>query len=73
MLGSVRFYKYGVAFFVGLLPAAAAAQQQAIENYNPVTDERLKNPEPENWLMTRGNYQGWSYSPLDPLCCTDRP
>jgi alcohol dehydrogenase (cytochrome c) len=67
MLGSVRFYKYGVAFFVGLLPAAAAAQQQAIENYNPVTDERLKNPEPENWLMTRGNYQGWSYSPLDQI------
>ena len=23
-----------------------------------------QNPEPENWLMTRGNYAGWSYSPL---------
>jgi hypothetical protein len=21
----------------------------------PVTDERLKSPEPENWLMYRGN------------------
>ena len=35
--------------------------------YSPVTDARLENPEPENWLMTRGNYQGWSYSPLDQI------
>ena len=34
-------------------------------DYTPVTDARLANPEPSNWLMTRGNYQGWSYSPLD--------
>ena len=33
-------------------------------DYTPVTDARLANPEPQNWLMTRGNYQGWSYSPL---------
>ena len=26
-----------------------------------------QNPEPQNWLMTRGNYQGWSYSPLDQI------
>ena len=38
-----------------------------IENYSPVTSARLENPEPENWLMTRGNYQGWSYSPLDQI------
>jgi hypothetical protein len=25
------------------------------------------NPEPENWLMTRGNYKGWSYSALDQI------
>src|SRR6202046_5057423 len=36
-------------------------------DYTPVTDARLANPEPENWLMTRGNYQGWSYSPLDQI------
>ena len=35
--------------------------------YTPVTDARLANPEPENWLMIRGNYQGWSYSPLDQI------
>ena len=36
-------------------------------DYSPVTDARLQNPEPQNWLMTRGNYQGWSYSPLDQI------
>lgn len=36
-------------------------------DYTPVTDARLTNPEPQNWLMTRGNYQGWSYSPLDQI------
>ena len=33
-------------------------------DYTPVTDARLKNPEPANWLMYRGNYAGWGYSPL---------
>ncbi len=36
-------------------------------DYTPVTDARLANPEPSNWLMTRGNYKGWSYSPLDKI------
>ena len=36
-------------------------------DYNPVTDERLQNPEPENWLSWRGNYEGWGYSPLDQI------
>jgi alcohol dehydrogenase (cytochrome c) len=29
-----------------------------------VTEKRLESPEPENWLMYRGNYAGWGYSPL---------
>lgn len=52
------------ALAMGILPALAIG---AVENYNPVTDARLTNPEPENWLMTRGNYQGWSYSPLEQI------
>ena len=42
-----------------LLPAVAAAG-----DYSTVTDARLNNPEPENWLMYRGNYEGWGFSPL---------
>src|SRR5882672_1233521 len=40
------------------------ADAQRIMGYRPVTDQRLAEPEAANWLMTRGNYQGWSYSPL---------
>ncbi len=36
-------------------------------DYTPVTDQRLANPEPENWLQYRGNYQSWGYSPLDQI------
>src|SRR5262245_30544152 len=46
-----------------VLPATAAAQG----GYSPVTDERLVKPEAENWLQIRGNYQGWSYSPLSQI------
>ena len=52
---------------LGLLLLSSAPSPQGLTNYSPVTDARLTNPEPENWLMTRGNYQGWSYSPLDQI------
>jgi len=35
-----------------------------IDSYVPVTDAMLRNPEPSDWLMMRGNYQGWGYSKL---------
>jgi len=35
--------------------------------YEPVTHARLINPEAKNWLMYRGNYQGWGYSPLEKI------
>jgi alcohol dehydrogenase (cytochrome c) len=37
---------------------------QVLRNYQPVTAERLKNPEDGNWLMIRRTYDGWGYSPL---------
>lgn len=49
----------------GALTTARA--EDATQNYKPVTDERLANPEPENWLQYRGNYAGWGYSPLDKI------
>ena len=54
------------ACFATLLVAGAAGSAYAAD-YTPVTDARLANPEPENWLMTRGNYKGWSYSALDQI------
>src|SRR5262249_8971566 len=47
--------------------AAAAPPAAAPSGYSLVTDQRLIKPEPENWLLIRGNYQGWNYSPLDKI------
>jgi alcohol dehydrogenase (cytochrome c) len=57
------FWILGVAVLVGLVPALLGAQGSM--SYSPVSDARLLNPEPHNWLMYRGNYSGWGYSPLD--------
>lgn len=35
-----------------------------IKNYVPITDAMLAKPPAADWLMGRGNYAGWSYSPL---------
>ena len=36
----------------------------AVDDYRPVTDDMLRNPDDGDWLMIRRNYQAWSYSPL---------
>ena len=55
----------GVTAALTALPALSAPA--APSEYSPVTDARLKNPEPGNWLQYRGNYGGWGYSPLDKI------
>ena len=35
-----------------------------VEDYRPVTDAMLRNPDDGDWLMIRRNYQAWNYSPL---------
>jgi len=58
------------AFAYAQAPAPDAAPQsptrtiRAVPNFIPVTDEMLRSPKPEDWLLYRGNYQGWGYSPL---------
>ena len=48
-----------------LLSPIGHAQRPA--SVTPVTDQRLLNPEPQNWLMFRRSYNGWGYSPLDKI------
>ena len=56
------------AGFLGVVLLAPLTMAQRSElTYTPVTDERLRNPEPENWLMYRGTYDSWGYSPLDQI------
>jgi len=54
----------------------AFGQQQAappapvppvLQSYQPVTRQRLEQPEAQNWLMIRRTYDGWGYSPLDQI------
>lgn len=54
-----------VACTVALLPVPLAAQ--AAREYSIVTDQRLADPEPRNWLMFRRTYDGWGFSPLDEI------
>ena len=45
------------------IPAALTLQGN-IQTFTPVTDAMLKNPSPNDWLMARGGYRGWSHSAL---------
>lgn len=38
-----------------------------VENYVPVTDAMLLNPDPADWLMIRRDYSASSFSPLDQI------
>ena len=35
-----------------------------LQNYRPVTEDRLKQPADDEWLMVRRTYDGWGFSPL---------
>ena len=50
-------------------PDAAAAA--ILRSYQPVAAARLLKPEDANWLMIRGTYDGWGYSPLDQISTTN--
>jgi len=47
--------------------SSAVALAGEIANYSPVTQQRLNNPEPGNWLLYRRTYAGHAYSPLDKI------
>jgi alcohol dehydrogenase (cytochrome c) len=45
----------------------ATITPHALAQFTPVTDAILRNPDPSDWLMMRGNYQGWGFSTLDQI------
>src|SRR5678815_5118018 len=49
----------------GPSPAPDLPGGKSVQNFVPVTDAMLRAPKAEDWLLYRGNYQGWGYSPLD--------
>jgi alcohol dehydrogenase (cytochrome c) len=69
----------GVALLMLLFTASSPAQQPPappplvtpvptiLQQYKPVTAERLKRPDDGDWLMVRRTYDGWGYSPLNEI------
>jgi alcohol dehydrogenase (cytochrome c) len=60
------------AALLGALDLTGAAQAPArtprtVPNFVTLTDQMLRTPKPEDWLIHRGNYQSWGYSPLDQI------
>jgi alcohol dehydrogenase (cytochrome c) len=45
-------------------PPAGLVVGGQVKDYVPVTDEMLRRPDPNDWLMIRGNYQAWNHSAL---------
>src|ERR671919_941192 len=48
-------------------PAPPTRTVRAVPNFATVTDQAIRSPKAENWLVHRGNYQAWGYSPLDQI------
>src|SRR5436853_196230 len=46
-------------------PEGPTTLRLSVPNFVPVTDAMLRSPKPEDWLLYRGNYQGWGYSSLE--------
>jgi alcohol dehydrogenase (cytochrome c) len=40
---------------------------RVVPNFVTVTDQTMRAPKPEDWLIHRGNYQAWGYSPLNQI------
>lgn len=61
--------RVGLALGASILAFAsvAAAQSSAFADFQPVTDEMLENPAPEDWLSWRRTNDGWAHSPLSDI------
>lgn len=55
----------GVVVVLWLQPVEA--QQDRVDDYVPVTDAMLRNPDPGDWLMAHRTYDFQAFSPLDEI------
>ena len=58
------FSTLALASTLSLSAGYAVAQ---LTDYEPVTDDILQNPDPEDWLHWRRTLNSWGYSPLDEI------
>jgi alcohol dehydrogenase (cytochrome c) len=64
-----KTFLYSAVALIGVLAVsgAQAGYNATEQDYATVSQSRLNKPEPQNWLMPRGNYNGWGYTPLDQI------
>lgn len=48
-------------------PPKGLTVKGVVKNFRPVTGAMLKNPDPADWLMIRGNQKAWNYSTLNQI------
>jgi alcohol dehydrogenase (cytochrome c) len=73
----MSYTRLGLVILLALAPAALAQGPEPIKgltiaphpltSYTPVTDTVLRHPDAADWIMMRGNYQGWGFSTLDQI------
>ena len=76
-MGPIKQIFYGTAMLAALAGPASAQNAppqgttrdtgRTVGNFVPITDQTLRSPKPDDWMMLRGNYQGWGYSTLDQI------
>ena len=50
-----------------MIAGAVAPGVAQVKNFTPVTEQMLKNPSPEDWLMFSRTYDAQRYSPLNQI------
>ena len=58
---------YRSVVYATLLIGAVALAQSPDDEFVPVTDRMLRNPDPADWLMWRRTFDHWGYSPLEQI------
>src|SRR6202521_3209277 len=58
--------KFAVSILVAVLVGSVWVFAQ-VQNFRPVTEAALRNPEPGNWVNWRRTDNAWGYSPLEQI------
>ena len=64
LVGTVLLFALGSAL---LSQTPAPRPPGVVRNFIPLTEQAIKAPKPSDWVIHRGNYQAWGYSPLDQI------
>lgn len=67
MLNIFKHSKVFITVVATLLPAAVYSQSESADDWESITDERLLNPEPGDWMSYRRSYDVTAFSPLDEI------